>query len=120
MKMTIVALAFCSLSAFAADTSKPMKVNGYVSEAQCGATHNTATPDEACVKKCIAKGSKAVFVDDDKKKVWAIDNPEILADDAGKPVTILATLDASAMSLHVDKVTKVGKVVAPVQGMKME
>ncbi len=120
MKMTIAALTLCSLSAFAADTSKPLKVNGYISESQCGATHNTATPDAACVKKCIAKGSKPVFVDDDKKKVWAIDNPEAITDDEGKPVTIMATLDASAMTLHVDKITKVGKVAAPVQGMKME
>jgi len=120
MKRMIAVLALCSIPALAADMSKSMKITGYVSESSCGATHNSATPDKACVDKCLAKGAKAVFVDDDKKKVWAIDNPDAIKGDEGKPVTIVATADASAMSVHIVKVTKVGDVKAPASSMKMD
>jgi hypothetical protein len=120
MKRMIAVLALCSIPALAADMSKSMKITGYVSESSCGATHNSATPDKACVDKCLAKGAKPVFVDDDKKKVWAIDNPDVIKGDEGKPVTIMATADPSAMSVHIEKVTKVGAVKAPASSMKMD
>ena len=96
-----------------------MKLMGYVGDSKCGATHNASAQDASCVKKCIAEGAKPVFVDDDKKQVWAIDNPDAVKDVEGKPVTIMATADASAMTVHIDKVVKVGKVVAPSSAMKM-
>ena len=119
MKRILAVLALCSLPAFAADMSKPMKLAGYISESSCGATHNSATPDKACVDKCLAKGAKPVFVDDEKKQVWAIDNPDSVKGDEGKPVTVMAVADSSAMSVHIDKVTKVGAVKAPASSMKM-
>ena len=120
MKSAIAVLLLCSSSAFAADMSaKPMKLMGYVGDSKCGATHNTSAQDSSCVTKCIAEGAKPVFVDDDKKQVWAIDNPDAVKAVEGKPVTILATSDASAMTVHVEKVVKVGKVTAPASAMKM-
>ncbi len=121
MKRTFAVLLLCSTSAFAADMSaKPSKLMGYIGDSKCGATHNSSAQDAACVQKCINGGAKAVFVDDTKKQVWAIDNPEAIKGDEGKPVTIMATADATAMSVHVEKVVKVGKVAAPAAGgMKM-
>jgi hypothetical protein len=121
MKRILAVLALCSLPALAADMStKPTKLMGYVGDSKCGATHNTASPDPTCVTKCIATGAKPVFIDDDKKQVWAIDNPDAVKGDEGKSVTVLATTDATAMSVHITKVTKVGKAVAPASTMKMD
>ncbi len=121
IKQSLAVLLLCSSSAFAADMSgKPMKMMGYVGDSKCGATHNASAQDAACVKKCIAQGATPVFIDDTKKQVWAIDNPDAVKDVEGKPVTVMATADPSAMKVHIDKLVKVGKVATPADGgMKM-
>ena len=120
MKRMIAGLALCSLPAFAADMAKPMKLMGYIGDSKCGASHNTATPDPVCVSKCIAGGAKPVFIDDEKKQVWAIDNPDAVKGDEGKPVTVMATTDATAMTVHITKVAKVGKATPAASTMKMD
>lgn len=101
-KLILALLACSSLTALAAD--KPAKMKGYISDSQCGATHNSAAPDAHCVKKCISGGAKPVLVDA-KKNVWAIDNPDAVTADYGKAVTVMATADESNKSVHIDKVT---------------
>jgi hypothetical protein len=101
-KLILALLACSSLTALAAD--KPAKMKGYISESKCGAMHNSAAPDAACVKKCISGGAKPVLVDA-KKNVWAIDNPDAVTDDYGKAVTVMATSDDSNKSVHIDRVT---------------
>jgi len=49
-----------------------------------------------CVKKCIAGGMKPVFVSEQDKAVWAIDNPDAVKAFYGDHVTVTATADASA------------------------
>ena len=44
---------------------------------------------------------KPVFVDDEKQ-VWTIDNPDAVKDFYGDHVTVTATEDASAKSVHID------------------
>ncbi|MGI8771974.1 MAG: hypothetical protein ACR2JE_11105 [Acidobacteriaceae bacterium] len=101
----VTALALSSVPAFAADMSaKPMKLMGYISDSKCAAAHNSSAPDAACVKKCIGMGAKPVFVDDAKKEVWSIDNPDTVANDYGKKVTLMATADSSAKTIHITKV----------------
>ena len=56
----------------------------------CGAKH--AGSGSACVKKCIDGGEAPVFVDEAKKEVWTIDNPD----------TVKASL-RSALSRHRDR-----------------
>lgn len=120
MKRILAVLALCSLPALAADMTKPVKLAGYVGDSKCGATHNASSPDPTCVTKCIASGAKPVFIDDDKKQVWAIDNPDAIKGDEGKPVTVMASTDPAAMSVHITKVVKVGKAVASSNTMKMD
>lgn len=102
-KKLILALLACSSVAMAADMGKSTKLMGYISDSKCGAMHNSSAPDAACAKKCIGGGEKAVFVDA-KKNVWTIDNPDAVADDYGKSVTVMAKADDSAKSVHIDKV----------------
>ena len=90
-----VALAFAPLSAMAADTT----INGWVSDAMCGAKH--AGSGAACVKKCIEGGEAPVFVDEAKKEVWAIDNPDAVKGFYGDHVTGTATVDTDKKSVHI-------------------
>ena len=88
-------LVFAPLSAMAADTT----INGWVSDAMCGAKH--AGSGAACVKKCIEGGEAPVFVDEAKKQVWAIDNPDAVKGFYGDHVTVTATVDADKKSVHI-------------------
>lgn len=91
--------AMAVLTAQAADSSK---INGWISDAGCGAKH--AGSGAECVKACIKGGKAPVFVDEDKKQVWKIDNPDAVKDYYGDHVTVTATADASNMSVHIDAV----------------
>ena len=71
----------------------------------CGAKH--AGTGAACVKKCIAGGLKPVFVDEAKKEVWAIENPDAVKDFYGDHVTVTATTDAGAKSVHIEAISGV-------------
>jgi len=95
-----VALAFAPLSALAAGST----LNGYISDAMCGAKH--AGSGSACVKKCIAGGEAPVFVDEAKKEVWTIDNPDAVKNFYGDHVTVTATADAAKKSVHIDAIAE--------------
>lgn len=97
--VSLSVLSLISVAAFAADST----MNGYISDAMCGAKHAGTGAD--CVKKCIAGGEKPVFVDQAKKEVWAIDNPDAVKDAYGKHVAITATADAAAKSVHITAVS---------------
>jgi hypothetical protein len=91
-----------SLAAIAARAADSAKINGWISDSMCGAKH--AGSGEACVKKCIDGGMQPVFVDDDKKAVWKIDNPDITKGFYGGHVTVSATTDADKKSVHIDSI----------------
>lgn len=101
--ITLSLLSMASVAAFAADSTK---VDGYISDAMCGAKH--AGTGAACAKKCLAGGEKAVFVDSAKKEVWAIDNPDSVKEAWGKHVALTVTEDAAAKSVHVTSVSVLG------------
>ncbi len=95
-------LALGSMTALGgAQTMKTHKMTGFISDAKCGAKNH----DAACVKKCIDGGSTAVFVDS-KQKVWAIDNADAVQNYYGDKVKVVATMDSTNNSIHVDKVMK--------------
>jgi hypothetical protein len=88
--------------AIAADSSN---LNGWISESGCGAKH--AGTGAACVKKCIEGGASPVFVDEAKKAVWTIDNPDAVKGFYGDHVTVTATADPAKMSVHIVKIADV-------------
>ncbi len=92
-------LAMSPLMAIAAGSTQ---ITGYISDSMCGAKHAGSGAD--CVKKCIEGGMKPVFVDDAKKEVWSIDNPDAVKNFYGDHVTVSATANASAKSVHIDAV----------------
>ena len=97
--LSVVALTFSAVSAYAADSTK---INGWISDSMCGAKH--AGTGQACVKKCIDGGMAPVFVDESKKAVWKIDNPEAVKAFYGEHVTIKAIADDAKKSVHVDSI----------------
>src|SRR5271163_3989550 len=104
MKLFLVVLALSTVPAMAADMSAP-KVNGYIADSMCGAKHNSSAPDAACVKKCIDGGAKPVFVDDAKKEVYTIDDPDSVKGHEGHHVAVVGKVDDSAKTIHISKVT---------------
>lgn len=97
-----VVVAVFALSALAAKAADSSKINGYISDSMCGAKH--AGSGAACVKKCIEGGMKPVFVDDAKKSVWTIDNPDAVKGFYGDHVTVTVNADDAAKSVHVNAV----------------
>ena len=76
-------------------------VNGWVSDAKCGAKGANAGA-EACTKKCIGAGEKAVLVTDSDQKVLAVDNPDALKGHEGHHVAVTGRVDGD--KIHVDSV----------------
>ena len=107
-RIAVVALSLLSFAAVAANAADSSKLNGWISDSMCAAKH--AGTGGACAKKCIEGGSKPVFVDEAKKEVWSIDNPDAVKANAyGKHVAITATADASAKSVHITGVSVLGE-----------
>ena len=96
-----VAAAILSLAVVAVQAADSSQQTGYISDSMCGAKHAGTGAD--CVKKCIANGMKPVFVDG-KNQVWAIDNPDAVKNFYGDKVTVTASADASAKSVHIDAI----------------
>jgi hypothetical protein len=104
MKRIAFVLALVSMTALAgAQTAKAHKLTGWIGDSKCGASMHT--PD--CVKKCVESGQKPVFVDS-KNKVWAIDNTDAVKDYYGDKVKVVATVDGTNNSIHIDSVKNSG------------
>jgi hypothetical protein len=101
-RMIAVLAALACLAPLAARAADSTKINGWISDAMCGAKH--AGTGAACVKKCIEGGEAPVFVDEAKKAVWKIDNPDAVKGHYGEHVTVTATTNADAKSVHIDSV----------------
>ena len=97
--MTLAVLTFSAVAANAADSKS---INGWISDSMCGAKH--AGSGAECVKKCVEGGMAPVFVDEDKKQVWAIDNPDAVKQFYGNHVTVKATPDSDKKSVHIDSI----------------
>jgi hypothetical protein len=95
----VVVFAFAAITVRAADSSK---INGWISDSMCGAKH--AGSGAACVKKCVDGGMQPVFVDEEKKAVWKIDNPDSVKGFYGDHVTVSATADAENKTVHIDSI----------------
>ncbi len=96
--------AVCAFTAIAAGAADSSKINGYISDTMCGAKHLGS--NAACVKKCVEDGMAPVFVDEEKKAVWTIDNPGAVKAYLGAKVTVTATEDVAKKSVHIDSIAE--------------
>jgi len=97
--MLIAVGAYAAVAANAVDSKT---INGWISDSMCGAKH--AGSGAECVKKCIDGGMTPVFVDEGKKQVWTIDNPDAVKKFYGDRVTVKATSDSDKKSVHIDSI----------------
>jgi len=97
--LLLIACALILLAASVSFASDAQTVNGWVSDSKCGVKGANAT-SEACTKKCIAAGEKAVLVTDTDQKVLAVDNPEALKGHEGHHVAVTGHIDGD--KIHVD------------------
>lgn len=102
--MKRIAAVFVLMSGFAgaAAHGASTQITGWISDDMCGAKH--AGTGAACVKKCIEGGMKPVFVDEQKKAVWTIENPDAVKNFYGDHVTIKAEADESKHSVKIDAI----------------
>ncbi len=102
-KVLLICLAVCFLLALTAlafdDMGKSATVNGWVTDAKCGAKGANAG-GEACTKKCLAAGEKMVIVTDKDQKVLTVDNPDALKGHEGHHIA--ATGSVKGDSIRVD------------------
>ena len=115
MKLFVVMLALSTVPALAAD----MKVSGYIGDSMCGAKHNSSAPDAACVKKCIDGGAKPVFVDDAKKSVYTIDDPDAVKGHEGHHVAVIGKVDDSTKTIHIAKLSMLKDQGTPAANSEM-
>lgn len=104
-KVLLICLALSFVFAMSAmafdDMGKSATVNGWITDAKCGAKGASAA-GEACTKKCVAAGEKMVIVTDADQKVLAVDNQDALKGHEGHHVTVTGTM--SKDSMHVSSV----------------
>jgi hypothetical protein len=99
----IAAAAFLLASAvFAAHAAAPSKISGWISDDMCGAKH--AGTGAACVKQCMKGGMKPVFVDEEKKAVYTIENPDAVKEYYGDHVTIGGTVDQAKRVVKIESI----------------
>ena len=91
LKKLAFAFALATIAASAADWT------GYIVDQSC-ASKKAMWGNEACAKKCVAKGDKAVFVTEDGK-IFNIPDQDKIKDVAGKKVTITGKMDGDKISV---------------------
>lgn len=102
-RIAAVLLAVFSFATIVASAADSTTINGWISDSMCGAKH--AGSGAACVKKCIDGGMTPVFVDEAKKQVWTIENPDAVKGFYGDHVTVTAIANADKKSVHIDSVS---------------
>jgi hypothetical protein len=105
MKRVVALLALVlGMATMVAGAASSTRINGWISDSMCGAKHLGTNPE--CVKKCIEGGKAPVFVDEDKKAVWTIDNPDAVKNFYGEHVTVTAKTDPAKKSVHIVSITE--------------
>ena len=101
-KVLVLCLAVSFVFALSAlafdDMGKSTTVNGWVSDAKCGAKGANAGA-AACTKKCVASGEKMVLVTDGDNKVIAIDNQDAVKGHEGHHVTVTGTMGKDSIKI---------------------
>ena len=103
MKKLLIVLLMLTLVLVLAAVAKDTSVNGWVTDAKCGAKGASAA-HEACAKKCLGAGEKVAFVPDGTQDVLIVDNPDSLKGHEGHHVTVKGEINKDQKTIHVDSV----------------
>ena len=101
-KVLLICLAACFVLALSAlaldDMGKSATVNGWVTDAKCGAKGANAA-GESCTKKCLAAGEKMVVVTDSDQKVLMVENPDALKGHEGHHVAVTGAMGKDSIKV---------------------
>lgn len=110
----VLLLAYCPIalqSVWARQTDASRA--GWISDEACGAQHTKAGGAD-CVQKCWRGGAsvghpewkaqRAVFVADDEKVIWVVENFEAVQKFPGAHVVLTGKFDASKKTVSVEKI----------------
>lgn len=92
MKKLAILFALAATAALAGDWT------GYVIDKSCSGKKEMLG-NEACAKRCMGRGDKAVFVTEDGK-VFNIPDQDKVKDLAGKKVTITGKMDGDSIDVE--------------------
>lgn len=81
------------------------EITGYVSDAHCGAAHNSVSEaNTKCINKCLNGGSDPVLVSNGKVMKFDADSKEKAKAYAGENVKIDGTMDGDVIKINsIDK-----------------
>jgi hypothetical protein len=92
--------------------TKPVTLTGWFSDEDCAKGRVASgvirpnNPD--CVKQCLDKGAKAVFVSEQGKEMLLVKGYEKVREDVGYHIEIAGVPDAAAKSISVQSVKRIG------------
>lgn len=117
-KFGMVVLVVCGLLLAGSGLSQESSVSkaGWISDEACAADHTK--PGRAdCVEKCWRGGAsvghpewkpqRAVFIADDTRAIWIVENPEAVKSFPAAHVLVSGKFDAEKKVVHVEKITTV-------------
>jgi hypothetical protein len=111
-------LLLLAISAAASDSaSRAVTRKGWFGDENC--SRSKVAPDakvgpsgQECTRKCIRKGVPVVFIDENARALYRVDNPKVTRGIESDYVEMIGTIDAAAKTVHVDSVRVLEKYVA--------
>jgi hypothetical protein len=105
-----------AVAAAASDTSTVTR-KGWFGDENCsrskvGAGATVGPNGQECTRKCIREGVPVVFIDEQAKALYRVDNPKVTEGIESDYVEMVGTVDAAAKTVHVDSVRVLEKYVA--------
>ena len=103
-----LAMLWVCLLAFSSDAFAGTKGQwiGWLSDAKCAA-NGAKESHKGCALKCVEAGQAIVFVKEDDKKVFKLDNPEKVKSLLGNKVKLSGSLEGD--TIEVDSAGKLGE-----------
>lgn len=91
----IATASFCSFAAYAD------QMTGYISDAHCGAAHNSVSEaNTKCIQACLKKGSDPVLVNEGKVMKFTSDSVGKARSFAGENVKIDGSMDGDLVKIN--------------------
>jgi hypothetical protein len=92
---SFLTVSLCSVGAFAEE------MTGYVSDAHCGATHNSVSAaNTKCIEGCLKKGTDPVLVSNGKVMKFDSDSAAKAKEYAGQNVKIDGSMDGDMIKIN--------------------
>jgi hypothetical protein len=113
-----VVLVLAAVSIAASDSAvRAVTRKGWFGDENCSRSKVAADAKvgpngQECTRKCIREGVPVVFIDEQARAIYRVDNPKLTDGIESDYVEMAGTIDAAAKTVHVDSVRVLEKYVA--------